>query len=157
LSEDDQAHEGEHSLEVQLPFLHYLNPDIAIVPISNTYFASLSDLEELGHAVAAGIRELEESVLIVASTDMSHQEQEDTAREKDFMAIDRIRALDPRGLYETVQREQISMCGFQATTAALTAALDLGAEKAELVAYRTSGDATGDYSSVVGYAGIRVL
>jgi AmmeMemoRadiSam system protein B len=116
-----------------------------------------TDLEELGHAVAAAIRRQEGSVLIVASTDMSHQVQEATAREKDFLAIDRINALDPKGLYEVVQREQISMCGFQATTAALTAALDLGAEQAELIAYRTSGDATGDYSSVVGYAGIRVV
>lgn len=157
LSENSEAHQGEHSIEVQLPFLSYLNPGISIVPISSTYFASLPDLEELGHAVAAAIRRQEGSVLIVASTDMSHQVQEATAREKDFLAIDRINALDPKGLYEVVQREQISMCGFQATTAALTAALDLGAEQAELIAYRTSGDATGDYSSVVGYAGIRVV
>jgi len=156
LSEDSEAHKGEHSLEVQIPFLQYLNPEISIVPISTTYFASLPDLEELGHAVASAIRSLEESVLIVASTDMSHQVQEATAREKDFLAIDRIQALDPRGMYEVVQSEKISMCGFQATAAALTAAIDLGAVQAELIAYRTSGDATGDFTSVVGYAGIRV-
>jgi len=84
------------------------------------------------------------------------QVKEATAREKDFLAIDRITALDARGMYEVVRNEKISMCGFQATTAALTAAIDLGAERAELIAYRTSGDATGDFDSVVGYAGIRV-
>jgi AmmeMemoRadiSam system protein B len=118
VSEDSEAHQGEHSLEVQLPFLHYLNPGVTIVPISNTYFAALPDLEELGHAIASAIRSQDEAVMIVASTDMSHQVREDTAREKDFLAIDRIKALDARGLYEIVQREQISMCGFQATTAA---------------------------------------
>jgi AmmeMemoRadiSam system protein B len=87
---------------------------------------------------------------------MSHQVKEETAREKDNLAFDRIKALDAWGLFETVQREQISMCGFQATTAALVAAIDLGAEMADIIAYRTSGDVTGDFDSVVGYAGIRV-
>ena len=121
-----------------------------------TYFASFPDLEELGHAIASAIRGTQGDVLIVASTDMSHQVKEETAREKDNLAFDRIKALDAGGLFETVQREQISMCGFQATTAALVAAIDLGAEMADIIAYRTSGDVTGDFDSVVGYAGIRV-
>jgi len=156
ISDDSQAHAGEHSLEVQLPFLRYLNPDIAIVPITHTYYASYSDLEELGHAVAAAILEEAAEVLIVVSTDMSHQVSQETAKRKDFMAIEQIKALDPKGLFDVVQREQISMCGFQAVTSALVAAKDLGAECAELIRYQTSGDVTGDTSSVVGYAGVRI-
>jgi AmmeMemoRadiSam system protein B len=156
ISEDFQAHAGEHSLEVQLPFLRYVNPEIQIVPITTTYFASFSDLEQLGKAVAAAIRELAENVLIVASTDMSHQVSRELAQKKDALAIERIKALDARGLYDVVQAEQISMCGFQATSAALIAAKELGAEIGELIRYQTSGDVTGDTDSVVGYAGLRI-
>lgn len=156
ISEDADAHMQEHSLEVQLPFIQFFNPGCEIVPISNTYFASLEELEELGKAVSAAVEEQDEAILIVASTDMSHQVSQETAEKKDFMAIERILDLDARGLYEVVKNEQISMCGFQATTAALFAAKDLGAQKAELIKYQTSGDVTGDYHSVVGYAGIRI-
>jgi len=155
-SDDPQAHEQEHSLEVQLPFLQYLNPNVSIVPISHTYFADFAQLKDLGEAIAHSVRECEDPVLILASTDMSHQVSQETAREKDFLAIERILELDPQGLYDVVKAERISMCGFQATTAALVAASVLGAESAELIQYRTSGDVTGDFSSVVGYAGIRI-
>jgi AmmeMemoRadiSam system protein B len=154
--DDAPAHAQEHSLEVQLPFLQHLNPDVAIVPISNTYFADFAKLTDLGRAVAEAVRKCDHRVLMVASTDMSHQVSQETARKMDFLAIDRILALDPRGLYEVVRKESISMCGFQATTATLIAAVELGAKNAELIMYQTSGDVTGDFTSVVGYAGIRV-
>ena len=156
ISEDDEAHMGEHSLEVQLPFIQIFNPDCEIVPISNTYFASFEELDELGKTIATAVKDQSEDILIVASTDMSHQETQETAEKKDFTAIQKILDLDPRGLFEVVKKEQISMCGYQATTAALVAAKELGAERAELIKYQTSGDVTGDYHSVVGYAGIRV-
>ena len=156
ISDDTRAHEQEHSLEVQLPFLQYLNPQVTIVPITMTYFADFSDLQELGVAVADAVRGAKESVLIVASTDMSHQEDQETARKKDYQAIGQIQMLDPAGLYETVRSKNISMCGYQATTAALVASRALGAQKAEVICYQTSGDVTGDYSSVVGYAGLRI-
>ena len=73
------------------------------------------------------------------------------------MAIDKILRLDGRGLYETVIAEDISMCGFQPTTAALVASRQLGATKAELIKYQTSGEISGDYNEVVGYAGLRIL
>jgi AmmeMemoRadiSam system protein B len=87
---------------------------------------------------------------------MSHYVSQKTAEKKDRLAIDKVLALDPRGLFETVVSERISMCGFQPTAAALVAAVALGAGTAELVRYATSGDASGDYAQVVGYAGIRV-
>ncbi len=153
---DPAAHNGEHSLEVQLPFLQFLNPEISMVPISIPYFADFPELRELGLAIASAVRDPEDPALIVASTDMSHHVSQDTARDKDFRAIDRILALDAQGLYDTVRAERISMCGFQATAATLVAANKLNARQAELMLYQTSGDVTGDYAAVVGYAGIRI-
>jgi AmmeMemoRadiSam system protein B len=95
-------------------------------------------------------------VLIIASSDMNHYEGDERTRVKDRMAIDHVLALDPAGLWETVQREQISMCGYGPAVAMLTAARELGATKAELVKYATSGDVSGDRDWVVGYAGMIV-
>lgn len=156
VEEDERAHLWEHSLEVQLPFIQYLRPDAAIVPICVSHEAAYADLEALGRAIAAAVRAHGSETLLVASTDMSHYVGQKTAEAKDRLAIDRILALDPAGLFETVTAERISMCGFQPTAAALVAALGLGASSAELVRYQTSGDTTGDYAQVVGYAGIRI-
>ena len=156
ISEDLSAHADEHSLEVQLPFIQYFKEEVSIVPVCIAPQASFEDLEDLGVAVAKGIKEVEDEVMIVASTDMSHYVDQEVARKKDFLAIDRILELDAPGLYETVQREHISMCGFQPTTAAIIASLELGAKKAELIKYQTSGDVSGNFREVVGYAGIRI-
>lgn len=156
IEEDSIAHVHEHSLEVQLPFIQYFEEDITIVPICIAYQATYGELEELGKAVAQGIKDSKDEVLIVASTDMSHYVEQEVAREKDFLAIERILKLDAKGLYDTVSEENISMCGFQPTTSAIVASRELGASKSELVKYQTSGDVTGDFREVVGYAGIRI-
>ncbi len=156
IKEDEAAHLDEHSLEVQLPFIQYFKKDISIVPICISYQASFENLEELGKAVSQGIKEFKEEVMIVASTDMSHYVHQQEAKEKDFLAIDKILELDARGLYDIVQTEDISMCGFQPTTSAIIASKELGAKKASLVKYQTSGEITGNYHEVVGYAGIRI-
>ena len=153
---DAKAHEKEHSLEVQVPFLQFFNPGVSIVPVCVSHVASYPDLDVLGKAVADAVRGFGRAVLILASTDMSHYVSRGEAKEKDGLAIDRILALDPEGLFRTVVREDISMCGFQPVTAALIAARELGAVKAELVRYATSGDVTGDDRGVVGYAGLRI-
>ncbi len=155
IEEDPLAHQREHSLEVQLPFIVRLAKDPAFVPICLAT-RSFDALEEIGTAIAESIRSSGEDALIVASTDMSHYLPDETARKIDRKAIDRILELDPRGLLETVERERISMCGAAPVAAALVAALELGAKEAELVKYATSGDIFGDRSQVVGYAGIRV-
>lgn len=154
---DPAAHAAEHSLEVQLPFIQFFRPEFKIVPINISYLASFADLECLGTAVAAAIRAQKKDVLIVASTDMSHYVSRAEAERKDSLAIQKILDLDPRGLFDIVGAEEISMCGFQPVTAALVAAKKLGARKAELVKYATSGDVTGDNRQVVGYAGLRIL
>ena len=156
ISDDAAAHLHEHSLEVQLPFIQYFEKEISIVPICIAYHANYEELEELGKAIALGVRDSKDKVLIVASTDMSHYVEQELAREKDFMAIERILELDAKGLYETVNQKNISMCGFQPTTSAIVASKELGAEGAELIKYQTSGDVTGDFNEVVGYAGIRI-
>src|SRR5271155_3350599 len=153
LREDAVAHESEHSLEVQLPFLQRLVPDFRFVPVvlgTDRYPV----LEELGRAVAHVVAAQAAPVLVIASSDMNHYESDAVTRVKDQMAIARILALDPRGLYDTVRSEGITMCGYAATVAMLVAVLELGAKEAQLVRYATSGDISGDYDKVVGYAGI---
>jgi AmmeMemoRadiSam system protein B len=153
LREDRMAHEREHSLEVQIPFLQQLAANLRFVPVvlaTQRY----QDLETLGHAVARVIAAHTEPVVLIASTDMNHYESDAITRTKDHKAIDRMLALDPRGLYDLVRSEGITMCGYAATAAMLIAMRDLGAKDAELIRYATSGDITGDWDQVVGYAGI---
>lgn len=155
LREDSVAHRAEHSLEVQLPFLQCLVGDFRFVPIAlgTDRFASF---EELGRAIAEVVAARSEAILVVASSDMNHYESDEVTRIKDRKAIDKILELDPRGLYDTVRRGGITMCGYGPAVTMLVAAKGLGATRAELVRYATSGDVTGDREEVVGYAGIVV-
>ena len=155
LREDSVAHRVEHSLEVQLPFLQVLTGDFHFVPIA-LGTGRFPALEELGGAIAEVLGAQRDDILIVASSDMNHYEDDSITRAKDRKAIDKVLALDPRGLYDTVHREGITMCGFGPAVAMLTAARHLGATRAELVRYATSGDVTGDRDEVVGYAGVVV-
>jgi AmmeMemoRadiSam system protein B len=155
LTEDAQAHLHEHSIEVHLPFLQHGGKAFNLLPIA----LGLGDyeiLERLGHALAHAVRRSAEPVLIVASSDLNHYEPDEVTRLIDRKAIDRILDLDPAGLHETVLRERISMCGFGPAVAMLVAALDLGAQRAEMVKYATSADMGGSHDRVVGYAGIVV-
>ena len=155
LREDELAHSGEHSLEVQLPFLQRAAPSFAFVPIV-LGGAQWEALDALGHALARVIASESEPVLLVASSDMNHYESDAVTRVKDRKAIDQILALEPRKLFETVRDENISMCGYAATVATLIAARDLGATRANLIRYATSGEVNGDMQEVVGYAGMIV-
>jgi AmmeMemoRadiSam system protein B len=153
--EDREAHRLEHALEVQLPFLLLRRRELAISALCLGAL-SYAQCTELGRALAraAGGRK---PALLVASSDMSHYLSAAEARAKDLRALDRVVALDPKGLYELVHREGITMCGFVPTTVMLIAALELGAREAELIRYGNSGDVTGDSDSVVGYAGVAVF
>ncbi|MBI5196601.1 MAG: AmmeMemoRadiSam system protein B [Nitrospirae bacterium] len=153
IQEDSTAHLMEHSLEVQLPFILHFSSDVLIVPVIMMAY-SLDVCREVGLALADAVQDTKYPVTIVASSDMSHYEPDSAARAKDKKAINKILDLDPEGLYKTVTGENISMCGFAPVTAMLFAVKKLGAKKAAFVKYMTSGDASGDYSAVVGYAGI---
>jgi AmmeMemoRadiSam system protein B len=155
LEEDTAAHRGEHAIEVQLPFLQAGQSGLSFVPIA-LGTGRFEDLSELGEALGAVVSRQTEQPLIVASSDMNHYEPDRETRVKDHMAIEPILALDARGLWEVVHRENISMCGFGPAVAMLTAAKKLGAAKATLVKYATSGDVSGDRNLVVGYAGVVV-
>lgn len=155
LQEDTRAHAREHSLEVQLPFLVHRNPKVRFVPVCLSLLPYESCVR-IGTALADIVIRHGRDVLIVASTDMSHYIPADVARARDRLALDRIEALDPEGLYRTVLDNDISMCGVIPTTVTLVAARALGAREARLVRYGTSGDVSGDHDRVVGYAGLVV-
>ncbi len=153
--EDAAAHEEEHSLEVQLPFLQQLWKDFSFVPIA-IGVGGYAVLESLGRGLAQAARTTQKEFLTIASSDMNHYEPDGVTRAKDRRAIDKILALDPQGLYDVLRREDISMCGYGPAIAMLTGAKELGASRAELIKYATSADTSGDRSAVVGYAGIIV-
>jgi AmmeMemoRadiSam system protein B len=155
LSEDSEAHRSEHAIEVQLPFLQRRNPQLSFVPIA-LGTSQVEVLEQLGNAVGDVLKRRSESVLIIASSDMNHYENDRVTREKDHRAIEQILEMDARGLFDVVTNQDISMCGFGPTVVMLTATCRLGATSAELVGYATSGDVSGDREMVVGYAGVVV-
>jgi AmmeMemoRadiSam system protein B len=151
LVEDDRAaHLREHALEVQLPFLQARHPGVSIAALCLGPLR-FEECESVGRALAEAVRG--RPALIVASSDMSHYLPAEVARARDERALSRLLARDARGLFETVRREDISMCGVVPATVMLIAAHELGAREAELVRYANSGDASGDFESVVGYAG----
>lgn len=152
---DSQAHAYEHSLEVQIPFICSYSREVAIVPLA-IMSASYDNCRDLAEAIAKAVQAADYPVTILASSDMSHYLSDKVARQKDRKAIEKILALDPRGLYDTVMHERISMCGVLPATIMLIAAQMLGAKNARLINYMTSGDVSGDYDRVVGYAGIVV-
>jgi len=123
LEDDAQAHRFEHAGEVQLPFLRACRPDVSIVPICLGHLR-LAECREVGEGLARAVRSATrdpQEVLLVASTDMSHFISAEQARRLDQLALDRVLALDPDGLYEIVTQRDISMCGFVPTTVMLVA------------------------------------
>lgn len=166
IHEDTLAHLREHSLEVQLPFIQYFKHAFKIVPLQMLDTA-LTTCLEVGQAIATAIKGLaaqgaereseDHHVLIVASSDMSHYERAATAKDKDSKAIHQILNLDPLGLYRTVRDNGITMCGYGPAVSMLAACNALGASRAELIKYANSGNVSGDYDQVVGYAGIVIM
>ncbi len=153
LVEDDVAHRSEHALEVQLPFLQRRAGQFRFVPLA-LGTVQMDALEAIGNAMAAVISKQNDPVLIVASSDMNHYESDHITRRKDALALEKLLALDARGLYDTVRRQGITMCGYGPAVSMLIASKLLGAARAELAAYATSGDITGERDQVVGYAGM---
>jgi len=157
LKADTLAHIDEHSLEVELPILQYFKDCFKIVPIT-------IKTEELGilKIVAADLAEviiknnLLGSVMFIASSDMTHYEPQKNAERKDGLAIEAMISLDEDKLEAQVKQLGISMCGFAPVVVLLKLAKILGAKKGKLIKYQTSGDVSGDTSSVVGYAGITI-
>ncbi|MFC1624277.1 AmmeMemoRadiSam system protein B [Candidatus Omnitrophota bacterium] len=152
LEDDSLSHLNEHSIEVEIPFLQYLRSDIKIVPIGISA-RSLKEYQILGKEIAEGFKKIGRTALFVASTDFTHYESKDSAEKKDSLAIEAILAMDEERLFNAVNENDISMCGVAPTCTIISVCKNLGAGKAGLVKYQTSGDITGEDSSVVGYAG----
>ena len=153
LKNDRQAHLREHAIEVHLPFLRAKNRAFSVVPICLGGL-SFPECVELGEGLGRALADESERVLIVASTDMSHYISAEAAEKLDRLAIDRVKALDAEGLFRVVTERDISMCGYIPTTVALIAARVLGAKSGALVRYGNSGETSGEYDRVVGYAGM---
>jgi AmmeMemoRadiSam system protein B len=166
LEDDVGAHRHEHSIEVQLPFLQFLQPEVKFVPVCMA-FQEYDLASEVGELVAAAVAG--KDALVIASSDFTHvgpqyyqmPPQGKTApawaREQDAKAIERILALDPKGFSSRVAQDDISMCGYGPVTVMLTAAKKLGAKEARLLKYGTSSDVSGDREMAVGYGAIAVF
>ncbi len=154
LVDDPIAHAQEHSIEVELPLLQkVLKKNFTFVPITLAWAGDLV-YKDIAGSIVKSIKTLKKEVTIIASSDMTHYESQTSATHKDEEAIKAILKLDERDLLEKIDKLSISMCGYIPAVIAIMAAKQLGAKRAALVSYQTSGDSSGDYSSVVGYAGI---
>jgi len=151
---DNEAGRLEHSLEVQVPFIRWINPAARILPITVAAHR-LADLLAAAAALA-GLCKGNDRIMMVASSDMSHYIPAAAARELDGKAIERLLQLDAPGLYRTVAENRISMCGVAPAVIMLAAAREAGAAHAELVCYTNSGEVSGDFNEVVGYASLIV-
>lgn len=153
LTEDTAAHLREHSIEVQLPFLQHFKKSFKIVPIVLGGGTPV-DYDAIGREIAHAILATRRRAVIMASSDMTHYEPQESAERKDNLAIQAILKLDAKELFSRLTQYCISMCGYAPALVLLAAAKELGANSAELVRYQTSGETSGDYNAVVGYAGI---
>ena len=150
-SGDFHAHIHEHSIEVQLPFLQYFSDDFKIVPItmaSQTYVTA----NDIAKAIFEAGNKLDKSYAVIASTDLSHFNNQEKANKVDGFVMEDIEEMNEFKLFEEVVQYNITMCGYGPVMATIILSKMSGKKECELLAYRTSGDVTGDFTSVVGYA-----
>ncbi len=154
-SMDDEAHMGEHSIEVQLPFLQHLNKEARIVCIC-MMAQNIDAAQDIGQAIFKAQKETKRNILLVASSDFTHFESAKKAEELDAAAMERIQVLDAQGFEEIVEKNRLSICGHAPIAAAMHYSKLKGSKTAELLKYTTSGAVTGDTSNVVAYAAFAV-
>jgi hypothetical protein len=156
---DIMAHEKEHSIEVQLPFLQSrVGSKFKFVPISIlNEFADDTLLEAcrlVGKGIAKVIKKQKDKWVILASSDFSHYVPQKQAKKTDNHIIKAILNLDEKDFFSRINSKRASICGFGPIATAIVAAKELGAKKSELLKYATSGDITQDFGAVVGYGSI---
>ncbi len=152
---DEAGHRGEHSGEVQVPFLQVARPDMRLVPVALSLGRDDRSARRL-EAFGASLAGVEGEFLVVASTDLNHYEDQETTLRKDAAVIRAVEALDAEGLRAALRRERVSMCGYAPVLAAIAYARARGATSARTLAHATSGDVSGDREQVVGYAGMLI-
>jgi len=153
-TKDTHAHLKEHSVEVQLPFLQYIKKSFSFIPVVLGDY-NINNLQVFADSIADVFKERE--VLIIASTDLTHYEDSDSARAKDSLVLNNIEKLDEEEMLKEIEDKDISMCGWMPTYVALRAAKSIGATKGIVIKYMNSGDVSGDYSQVVGYGGAVII
>ena len=152
---DEKAHLYEHSVEVQIPFLQYFfNSKIKIIPI-----IIMMQTPEISEFIAEGIYRVinkykEKDIVVIASSDLNHYEPHEKTIEKDNMAIEKILQLDYKGLFNVVEEKDVTVCGFGPIMTVLILARKFN-KKPYVLRHATSGDTSGDKSSVVGYLSVR--
>lgn len=150
---DEAAHTFEHSLEVQIPLLHYRQPDLKIVPLVISHL-TIDRCLELGDALGRAVKKSGKQVLFLASSDMNHYESREHTKQKDQKALHAVAEMNPELLIKIVIANNISMCGVMPAAITIQAARHLGATQSKLIGYTDSGDVNGDTRQVVGYAGV---
>jgi AmmeMemoRadiSam system protein B len=150
---DHEAHRGEHAIEVELPFLQKVRPDVRIVPLVIAWDA-WGPARALAQTLAQLVRLSADPVLLLASSDLNHYEPAAVSEKKDTRALEAVTALDGAELLARCKRERISMCGRGPAAVVIAAARALGADRAQVIDYRHSGWVSGDNARVVGYAGV---
>jgi AmmeMemoRadiSam system protein B len=149
---DELAHKYEHSIEVQLPFLQFLYGNtFKIVPIC-FLMQDFDSAVEVGRALVEALDST--NTAVIASSDMTHYEPAKNAAAKDQAALKAITEMDARCFYETIEKQNITACGYAPITALITYSKGANAKEAKVVNYHNSGDITGDHSSVVCYAAV---
>ncbi len=152
LDVDEVAHRYEHSIEVQLPFLQFIfGNTFKLVPVC-FQMQDLASADEIGNALAEVLAE--RNAVIIASSDFTHYEPYESASRKDKLALEAVVSMDPKKFISTIDSENVTACGYGPIATLVTAAKGLLATEAKLLSYKTSGDITGDRSSVVGYAAV---
>jgi AmmeMemoRadiSam system protein B len=149
---DESAHRFEHSVEVQLPFLQYLfGSEFKFVPVC-FQLQDFESADEVGNALAEVLSE--RNAVVIASSDFTHYEPQVSAERKDLAALEAVKAMDAKRFVDIIEKRSVTACGYGPIAATIIAAKGLLAKEATLLRYKTSGDITGDKSSVVGYAAV---
>jgi len=150
LDDEPSAHLREHSCEVQLPFLQELGQDFKLVPIC-MMMQDLETSQELGRAIAATVDELDRDMVIIASTDFTHQMPHEVAEAQDAKVLEAIETFDEEEMIKRIITNNVTMCGYGPVATTMAASKAMGARDARILKYATSGDTSGNYTSVVGY------
>jgi len=157
---DDLAHSREHSIEVQLPFIQAMagsRPDkISLLPIS-LMLQDMATALDVSKALFDLVRESDSPYLVIGSSDLTHYEPHDRAEKQDKSLLAEIAKIDVSGLYTILERKNISACGYGAIASVMQLSKKLGRKSGELLRYATSGETSGDKSSVVGYSSVHFV
>jgi AmmeMemoRadiSam system protein B len=151
IDHDPSSHVQEHSLEVQIPFLQYFSEDFKIVPVS-MWMQDIETSYDLGKSIKNIAEALQKDIVVIASSDMTHDMPQNIANQNDSYVLDAIKAMDEKLMIKRIMERNVTMCGYGPVTSTIIASKGLGAQEAQILKYATSGDITGNLNAVVGYA-----